>query len=152
MLSQNARQHTNLEGKQLTEQTFAMKVAAERTITSQNEKLHMIMVNMSKAFDSINRKELLNDFQKIINIIQLMLNVNLQVKIKNERSEIFQTDTGNTQGDAESAIACILYLANTIKETTTNKERDYIKSYKPIPSNHLADHDYCINTQKEHFI
>ena len=130
-----------------TEQTFAMKVAAERTITSQNEKLHMIMVDMSKAFDSINRKELLNDFQKIINIdelhiIQLMLNVNLQVKIKNERSEIFQTEF-------------ILYLANTIKEitneTTTNKEHDYIKSYKPIPSNHLADHDYCINKQKEHF-
>ena len=26
-----------------------------------------------------------------------MLNVNLQVKIKNERSEIFQTDTGTPQ-------------------------------------------------------
>ena len=137
-----------------------MKVAAERTITSQNEKLHMIMVDMSKAFDSINRKELLNDFQKIINIdelhiIQLMLNVNLQVKIKNESSEIFQTDTGAPQGDAKSAIEFILYLANTIKELTneitTNKEHDYIKSYKPITSNHLADHDYCINTQKENF-
>ena len=147
-------------GRSTTEQTFAMKVAAERTITSQNEKLHMIMVDMSKAFDSINCKELLNDFQKIINIdelhiIQLMLNVNLQVKIKNERSEIFQTDTGTPQGDAKSAIEFILYFANTIteitNETTTNKEHDYIKSYKPIPSNHLADYDYCINTQKEHF-
>ena len=48
-----------------------MKVAAERTITSQNEKLHMIMVDMSKAFDSISRKQLLNDFQKIINIDEL---------------------------------------------------------------------------------
>ena len=81
-------------------------------------------------------------------------NVNLQVKIKNERSDIFQTDTG-TQGDAKLAIEFILYLDNTIKEitneTTTNKEHDYIKSYKPIPSNHLSYHDYCINAQKEHF-
>ena len=53
-----------ISGRSTTEQTFAMKVAAERTITSQNEKLHMIMVDMSKAFDSINRKELLNDFRR----------------------------------------------------------------------------------------
>ena len=42
-----------------------------------------------------------------IHIIQLMLNVNLQVKIKNESSEIFQTDTGAPQGDAKSAIEFI---------------------------------------------
>ena len=29
--------------------------------------------------------------------------------------------------------------------------KNYIKSYKPIATNHLADHDYCINTKKEHF-
>ena len=63
-----------------------------------------------------------------------MLNVNLQVKINSEKSEMFVTDTGAPQGDSKSVIEFIVYLANSIQdisnEVTTIKEHDYLK--KPI--------------------
>ena len=54
---------------------------------------------MSKTFDSINRKLLLQDLSKIINedelhIIQLLLNVKLEARCGKELSEPFTTYTG----------------------------------------------------------
>ena len=64
-------------GRSTTKHVFALKLAIERTLTSKDKTLHLILLDMSKAFDSINRKLLLQDLSKIINedelhIIQLL--------------------------------------------------------------------------------
>ena len=115
-------------GRSTTEHTFAMKVAAEKTITSKTEELHVLLLDMSKAFDSINRKKLMQDFEEFLtkdelHLIQIMLKVNLQVKIKNVKSEPFETDTGAPQGDAKSAVEFILYLANSVRKLTHRHEK-----------------------------
>ena len=54
-------------GRSTTEHDFALKLAAERTLTSKDETLYLILLDMSKAFESINLKLLLQDLTKIIN-------------------------------------------------------------------------------------
>ena len=65
-------------GRSTTKHAFALKLAVERTL---------ILLHMSKAFDSINCKLLLQDLSKIINedklhLIQLLLNVKLEARGK----------------------------------------------------------------------
>ena len=50
-----------------TEHVHALKLAIERTITAKDETLYILLLDMSKAFDSINRKQLLEDLDQIIN-------------------------------------------------------------------------------------
>ena len=46
-----------------TEHVFSTKLIIERTITSKNETVYLILLDMSKAFDSINREILLQDLK-----------------------------------------------------------------------------------------
>ena len=83
-------------GRSTTEHVFALKVTIERTLTPKDKTLYLIFLDMSKAFDSINRKLLLQDLSKIINedelhIIQLLLlYVKLEVRWDKELSELLQ--------------------------------------------------------------
>ena len=56
------------KNRSTTEHVFAAKMAIDRTISSQNENLHLVMLDMSKAFDSINRKVLIEHLQKTIDL------------------------------------------------------------------------------------
>ena len=67
---------------------------------------------MSKAFDSINCKLLLQDLSKIINEDEL--HIKLEVRCGKEISEPFTTDTGALQGDCSSASQFAFYLAKTL--------------------------------------
>ena len=91
-----------------TEQVFTCKLIAERTISAKNETVHLLLLDMSKAFDSVNRNTLIKDLEQTIetdelHIIKALLNVTLQVKCDNTLSEPFPTDTGALQGDCASA-------------------------------------------------
>jgi len=46
-----------------TEHVFACKLTIERTISARNETVHLILLDMSKAFDSVDRKILVNDLR-----------------------------------------------------------------------------------------
>ena len=147
-------------GRSTTEHVFAIKTASERTISAKNETLHLILLDMSKAFDSIDRKKLLQDLKEIIDndelhIMQKMLNVNIAVRCGKETSDFFATDTGAPQGDCSSATEFILYLAETLKLFFDNKyitnDHDFITTPKTNSPKHLLEHDYYTKTQKKHF-
>jgi len=88
--------------KQKSQTKVATKVAIERTITSKTETLHLVMLDMSKVFDRINRKVLLDHLRNTIHpdelhIVKKMLEVTLAVRCGQSISETFTTDTGATQ-------------------------------------------------------
>ena len=65
-----------------TEHVFTSKLIIERTITARNESAHLIMLDMSKAFDRINRNQFIEDLRNTIetdelHIISTLLNVSL---------------------------------------------------------------------------
>ena len=147
-------------GRSTTEHIFATKLAIERTITSKNEEIFLILLDMTKAFDSISREKLLTDLEEIIDqdelhIMQLMLNVRLSVKCGSYQSEYFETDTGAPQGDCASANEFTLYLAKTLQGTyhPTNvqpQDHCYVTHEHQNLVEHLVDHDYFIQTKSEH--
>ena len=67
-----------------TEHVFAAKMAIEQTTNARNETLHLVLLDMSIAFNSIKRKELIEHLQHTISadelhIMKKMLKVSLVV-------------------------------------------------------------------------
>ena len=89
------------KGRSTTEHVFACKILAEKAATSTNFEIHYLLLDMSKAFDSIIRSELVKDLQKILNkelnMIQIMLVTEIMVHVGKSRSSTFKTDTGTPQ-------------------------------------------------------
>ena len=149
-------------GHSTTEHVLALKLPIERTLTAKNKTLYVLLLDMSKAFDSIDRdrKQLLEDLNEIIDkdelqIIQLLLNVKLSVRCGNELSEPFQTDTGAPQGDCCSATEFTFYLAKTLELHYNRKaqiaEHDYALQSTFSQPNHMTEHDYAAKIQQRHF-
>ena len=114
------------------------------------------MLDMSKAFDSMDRQTLLNDLRHTIDadelhIISSLLNVTLSVKCGDTLSEEFNTDTGGPQGDCASANEFTYYLAKAIPPDETMTDiHDHTYSQPALRQNipyHLSDHNYAIITQ-----
>ena len=51
-------------GRSTTELIFSFKVLAEKAMTSQGYKIYLLMLDMSKAFDTVLRAELFKDLRK----------------------------------------------------------------------------------------
>ena len=132
-------------GRSTTEQVCTIKLITERVINTSEEEAHLILLDMSKAFDSMERKKLLEDLSEIIeheelHIIQILLDVNLVVRCGNELSDEFKTDTGGPQGDGLSGNEFTFYLAKALKEYTIKYREN-----KPPKTNedHISEHNYC---------
>ena len=108
-------------GRGTTEQVFAIKILAEKAIISQDYNIHLLLLDMSKAFDTINRKILFEELQEILDedemyLISILTNrPKIQVKIRNNIGDAFETLVGITQGDVLSAILSILYLSKCLR-------------------------------------
>jgi len=64
-----------------TEHVFVCKLVIEKSISTRNETAHLILLDVSKAFDNVGRKTLANDLRNtILHIIVSLLNVTLSVK------------------------------------------------------------------------
>merc|ERR1711911_32952 len=80
------------------------------------------MLDMSKAFDSVIRKTLFNDLEKILNTDELHMvsillkDVELKVRCGKTADDSFITNIGVPQGDCLSPILFTLYLAKTLEE------------------------------------
>ena len=114
-------------GRSTTEHIFTMKILAERASISKNETIHLALMDMSKAFDCIDRNKLLEDLSKILEkdelyLTKILLETELSVRCGRELSDPFKTDTGAPQGDCLSAIEFTYYLAKTL-ELDTEKEQ-----------------------------
>ena len=76
------------DGRGTTEQVFAMKLLAEKAVTSSDYTTYILMMDMSKAFDTVSKPTLINDLKHILmsdelHFIKLLIqNVQLSVKIK----------------------------------------------------------------------
>ena len=144
-------------GRSTTELVFSFKLLAEKAITSQNYEAHLLMLDMSKAFDTISRAKLIEDLRNIIDEDELHLvsilikDVQLAVKCGKTIGEKFNTNIGSPQGDCASPIWFILYLANALKEANgednlrTTTDHSYASSYRnteDITPSFLQDHLY----------
>lgn len=130
-------------GRSTAELVFAFKILAEKAITSINYNIHFLMLDMSKAFDTIKRGYLLNDLKEILNndelhLITLLLDdVFYNVKLEGRIGESFTTNIGSPQGDSASALFFITYLANSLKSLDVNNIL--------IQPDQLTDHDYIVS-------
>ena len=127
-------------GRSTTEQVFAIKTLAEKAIGSSNFKIYLLLLDMSKAFDTVNRNKLFDALETILlpeelHLLHLLTNnVKLQVRVGSETSEEFNTILGIMQGDCLSAVLFIFYLAQALAE------RNSIE----------AEHNYAQHMDKQH--
>ena len=115
-----------------TEHIFAIKLIIERTITAANETVYLLMHDMSKAFDCVNRKILIKDLETVVEkdelfLINELLKVEITVRCGTNKSTFFKTDTGVPQGDCSSANEFTFYLTNALKEKQ-NQTKHVIES------------------------
>ena len=117
------------KGRSTTEHVFAVKAVIERTITSKSERAYLTLHDMSKAFDTIDRRALIEDLSDVIeqdelHLVKNLLDVKLSVRCGNFQSETFKTDTGAPQGDCMSANEFTFYLAKTLYDTEFDQQID----------------------------
>ena len=109
------------KGRSTTEQVFTMKLLAEKAITTENYEIYIMLLDMSKAFDTVNRNKLMEYLNNILSpgemrlIYLLISGVKLKVRIGKELGDSIQTNIGVVQGDCLSAILFIYYLAKSVK-------------------------------------
>ena len=88
--------------------------------------MHLLMLDMSRAFDTIDRGTLLHELSSIIepdelHLVSLLLtDVQLQVNLNNVKGNIFKPDIGSPQGDCASPIWFIFYLNQALQAVKSN--------------------------------
>ena len=141
------------EGRSTIEHVLAVKLMCEKAITSLSYELFMKLLDMSKAFDTVRRKLLLDDLKQILDADEyhmlsiLILDVRLKVRVGNCEGEEIITEVGIAQGDCLSAVLFILYLAITLaareEPIITPTEHHDHNYYKPVKNYITIDPKYA---------
>ena len=76
-------------GRSTTEQVFAIKILAEKAVINEDYNIHILMLDMSEAFDTVIRKKLLTFLKEVLNEDELHL-MNLLIKDVNYKVQISQ--------------------------------------------------------------
>ena len=109
----------------LNRQRTTTKVFAEKAITSSTYNIYLLLLDMSKSFDTVCRNKLLTDLQEVLQpdemhmMAVLTSDVVLTVKVGKELGEQIKTEVGIAQGDCLSAV---LFIFNLAKSLTPNRE------------------------------
>ena len=133
-------------------------MAIEQTTNARNETLHLVLLDMSIAFNSIKRKELIEHLQHTISadelhIMKKMLKVSLVVWCGNSISEPFHTDTGETQGVQVLRASLIIYkiFRGTNSDTMIHNHYYHHQSITSHEiSGELTERSYAQPTQIQH--
>jgi Reverse transcriptase (RNA-dependent DNA polymerase) len=96
------------------------------------ERIHMTSIDLSKAFDCLNRNKLLEILEayelatedELRMITFLLSETTLCVKVNNEIGPDFKTSIGTPQGDALSPILFIVYLEHILREHRNNHPQE----------------------------
>lgn len=145
-------------GRSTTEHVFAFKCLAEKAITSSNYEIIIEMLDMSKAFNTVDRGKLFQTLKEILNDDELHLmkvlirDVQLQARIRNQFGTIFNTNIGVPQGDCLSPVLFTLYLAMALNDKFQHPElqlqdHNYAKQStagEDLLPRHLQDHTYSV--------
>ena len=105
-------------GTGTTEQVLALKLLIEKAIISSDLDIYILLLDMSKAFDTVNRKILLSDLATTLNpdevhLLGILTNMpHISIFLDGELGEGFNSYVGICQGDCLSAVLFILYLSN----------------------------------------
>ena len=116
----------------MNEQVHAVKLLAEKAIISNDYNIHLLLLDMSKAFDTVNRNKLFEHLEEILHddelyiIHRLTNNPQLAVKIGNKTGKLFTTTLGIMQGDCLSAILFIFYLAMCLRQPIHTKTKGFL--------------------------
>ena len=119
-------------GRGTTEQVHAIKLLVEKAIISSDYKVHLLLLDMSKAFDTVNRNTLFQHLEEILEDDELYIlhrltnNPQLSVKIGDTTGELFTTTLGIMQGDCLSAILFIYYLAMCLRHPIHTKTKGFL--------------------------
>ena len=132
-------------GRGTTEQLLTIKLMAEKAATTPNYTTNLLLMDMSKAFDRVERGRIIQDLKEFLEedelhlIKILMEDVRLAVRVGKEPGKQFKTNIGIPQGDCPSPILFTLYLACALSYDSDNKEE--IENHPELPP-HLRDHCY----------
>jgi sorting nexin-29 len=106
-----------------TDQIFIMIQMLEKHIERDSD-LYMLFVQFTQAFDSVNRKKLIESMNKmiiphkIIRMVEMTVNhTKAKVKTGNKLSETFDFSVGVKQGDGLSAVLFILAMHKAVNMT-----------------------------------
>ena len=140
-------------GRSTTEQVFACKVLAEKAISCSNFKLYLLLLDMSKAFDTVDRNKLFQILETLLlpdelHLFDILTNdCKLQVRVGTTLSDAFTTQLGIMQGDCLSAILFIIYLAYALNHRQDQTENEHLyatpRSLAPAPI--PTDHTYALD-------
>ena len=120
-------------GRSTTEQVLSIKLQAEKAINSSEYKVYLSLFDMSKAFDTVNRKKLFEYLEKaltpdVLHLLNIITNLTkVKVKVNNTFGETFITFVGIMQGDG----LFIFYLAECLKNESNVIEENSSIFVKP---------------------
>ena len=124
-------------GRSTTEQVLAVKLLAEKAINSSDYTIFLSLFDMSKAFDTVNRKKLFEHLENILTADELHLlsiitnTTRVRVKVNKTLGDVFITLIGIMQGDCLSALLFIFYLSECLRHETNRIERSEDLLVKP---------------------
>ena len=129
---------------------FTFKVLCEKAIISENYSINLLMLDMSKAVDTIERGKLIDYLKSTLEndelflIYLLLKDIKLIVKLNNEFGKEFITNIGSPQGDSASAIFFILYLAKSLTILIKNSSLQLDHTYsRKIDEHIIIDQQYA---------
>ena len=104
------------------------------------ERIHIMGIDLSKAFDCLDREKLMRILEDIVltedelrMITFLLAETKLQVKLGQDKGEIFDTTIGTPQGDALSPVLFLVYLEHIMRSHETKHnlmlQREIIFAY-----------------------
>ena len=140
-------------GRGTTEQVLALKLLIEKALTSSDYDVYILLLDMSKAFDTVNRKVLLTELQTVlepdeVHLLGVLTNrPELSIYLDGEKGEGFNTLVGICQGDCLSAVLFIFYLAAALKEDIDEQIPKDLKAFLDI---FYADDLTYATTCKQH--
>ncbi len=113
-------------GRSTTEQFFAIKILCEKVIANSDYTIYLLLLDMSKTFDTVERDTLFERLEKILQPDELHLlsiptnRPNIRIRINEEFGETFETYLEIMQGDCLSVVLFIFYLAECFVENNEN--------------------------------
>ena len=104
----------------------------EKAIHENDYHICLLLLDMSKAFDTVNRRVLFEHLEEILNkdempILGIITNKpELIVKIGSQKGDRFVTNTGIMQGDCLRAILFIFYLAKCLENPIKTNMKGFL--------------------------